>query len=291
MNDSDLKSLLALPIILVIAIILAVAGSYQGVVLMNDLPLFAVGVAIAFLIQWLAFIPAYLLRTEKFYDLTGSLTYMTIILVALALTPEKDLRSMILAALVLVWAFRLGSFLFIRVLKAGEDRRFEKIKQSAPQFFLTWTLQGLWISFTLAAALAAITADQKVEFGILGMVGLLVWIIGFGFEVIADHQKNKFRSDPTNKGKFIQSGLWSISRHPNYFGEIVLWVGVALIALPNLVEVSLLTLVSPVFVIFLLTKVSGVPLLEKRADEKWGGQEEYEEYKKKTPVLVPWRLF
>lgn len=287
MNEKDIKSLAAILIILFIATCLALAGSQGSVTILGGIPLFAFGVAIAFIIQWIAFIPAYIKRTEKFYDLTGSLAYSTVIILSVVMSPEVDTRSILLMILVLIWAIRLGMFLFRRIMKEGEDKRFKEIKQSGPSFLLTWTLQGLWVSFTLAAALAAITGEHRVEFGIIGLSGLLVWIIGFGFEALADYQKSKFRSVPENIGKFINTGLWSVSRHPNYFGEILLWIGIAIIALPTLQGWRWMTLISPVFVTLLLTKVSGVPLLEKRADEKWGGQEDYEEYKKKTPVLIP----
>jgi len=152
---------------------------------------------------------------------------------------------------------------------------------------LAWTLQGLWVSFTAAAALAAIAAGRPGELGMLGMAGVGVWAIGFAFEVIADLEKSRFTADPANRGRFITTGLWSLSRHPNYFGEIVLWVGVAMIAFPSLAGWSLLTLISPLFVAVLLTRISGVPLLEQSADERWGGQEDYEQYKQATPVLLP----
>jgi steroid 5-alpha reductase family enzyme len=287
MNEKDVQSIVAIIIILIIATCLALAGSQGGVTVLDGIPLFALGVVVAFLIQWIVFIPAYFKKTEKFFDLTGSLTYITVTVLAVALSPEIDTRSILLMVLVSIWAIRLGTYLFRRILKEGEDIRFKEIKQSGTRFLLTWTIQGLWVSFTLAAALAAITVEQRTEFGLIGLVGLLVWIIGFGFEAIADYQKSKFRSVPENKGKFITSGLWSISRHPNYFGEILLWIGIAIIALPTLQGWRWLTLISPVFVTLLLIKVSGVPLLEKRADEKWGGQEDYEEYKKRTPVLIP----
>jgi steroid 5-alpha reductase family enzyme len=139
----------------------------------------------------------------------------------------------------------------------------------------------------MAAALAAITTITRVELGGFALAGFLVWAFGFGFEVVADAQKSRFRADPQNKGKFIDSGLWSRSRHPNYFGEIVLWIGVAIIALPVLRGWQWLTLISPIFVTVLLTRISGVNMLEKRADEKWGDQEDYERYKETTPVLIP----
>jgi steroid 5-alpha reductase family enzyme len=257
------------------------------VTILGGIPLFAFGVAIAFLFQWIAFIPAYIKSTEKFFDLTGSFSYITVIIFSVVFSPKVDIRSFLLMALVSIWAIRLGAFLFRRIMKEGEDRRFKEIKQSGPRFLLTWTLQGLWVSFTLAAALAATTVEQRTDFGVIGLIGLLVWIIGFVFEAIADYQKSKFRSVSENKGKFIKTGLWSISRHPNYFGEILLWIGIAIIALPTLQGWRWMTLISPVFVTLLLTKVSGIPLLEQRADKKWGGQKDYEEYKKKTPVLIP----
>jgi steroid 5-alpha reductase family enzyme len=243
-------------------------------------------VAVAFGIQWLAFIPAFLLQDEGFYDLTGSLTYISVTILAVALSPEVDGRSILLLVLVVIWAGRLGTYLFRRIRKAGKDERFDRIKPSFVRFLNAWTLQGLWVSLTLAAALAAITTTAREAIGVVTVVGALVWVAGFGIEATADRQKSRFRADPANKGRFISSGLWAWSRHPNYFGEIVLWVGVAVVAVPVLQGWQWVTLISPVFVTFLLTRVSGVPLLEKRADEKWGGQEDYEAYKARTPVLV-----
>lgn len=286
MNTSENRSLIAIPIILLIAVGLAYAGS-QGSVEVLGLPLFALCVGLAFLIQWVAFIPAYLNKTEKFYDLTGSITYFTVTIVAVTLSPSPDMRSFLLLGLILIWAARLGAFLFTRIRAEGEDRRFREIKKSFSRFLLAWTIQGLWVTFSLAAALAAITSSTRVGFGSLSIAGFAVWLFGFGIEVIADRQKSQFRVKPENKGKFINSGLWSWSRHPNYFGEIVLWIGVAIIALPNLSGWTYLTLISPIFIIILLTRISGVPMLEKRADEKWGGQADYENYKARTSILIP----
>ena len=286
MNLSEKRSLIAIPIILLIAGGIAFAGS-QGSVEVFGLPLFAICVGLAFLIQWVAFIPSYLNKTEKYFDLTGSITYFTVTIVAVTLSPSPDKRSYLLLGLILVWAARLGMFLFTRIRAEGEDRRFREIKASFSRFLFAWTLQGLWVTLSLAAALAAITASTRVGFGRLAIVGFAVWLFGFGIEVVADRQKGQFRVKPENKGKFINSGLWSWSRHPNYFGEIVLWIGVAIISLPNLSGWTYLTLISPVFIFILLTRISGVPMLEKRADEKWGGQADYESYKARTSVLIP----
>ena len=286
MKKEDIRALAGLPVILLIAGLLAWAGSQGGVIIFG-LPLFTLSIILAFIIQWIMFIPAFLFQTEKFYDLTGSLTYLTVSISAVLLGKSPDARTWLLLALVVIWAVRLGSFLFTRVHKSGKDSRFDDIKPSLPRFLLAWTLQGLWISFTLAAALAAITSRLRVPLDFFAGLGLLVWINGFIIETIADWHKNRFRADPANQGRFIRSGLWSWSRHPNYFGEITLWTGVAIIALPVLRGWQFLTLISPVFIFILLTRISGIPLLEQKADEKWGGQPDYKKYKANTSVLVP----
>jgi steroid 5-alpha reductase family enzyme len=286
MNKADRNALFSLPVIILLGTGIAFAGSYKGAEV-NGIPVFALAVGLAFLVQWLVFIPAYLLQSEKFFDITGSLTYISVTAIAVFLSPEIDGRSILLLVLVVIWAGRLGLFLFRRVHKAGKDGRFDEIKKSFFRFLMTWTLQGLWVTFTVSAALAAITSSLRKELGLLALIGSLIWLFGFAFEVIADSQKNRFREDPANKGKYIQSGLWANSRHPNYFGEIVLWIGIAIIAIPVLQGWQWVTVISPLFVTILLTRISGIPMLEKRADEKWGGQEDYEAYKKRTPVLIP----
>lgn len=286
MKRSDRISLIVFPILILIGFLVALAGS-QGGALAGGLPLFALTVGLAFLVQWLAFIPAYLMQTEQFFDLTGSLTYISVILLGVVLSKNIDFRSILLSALVVIWAVRLGTFLYSRIQKAGKDDRFDEIKPSFIRFLNVWTIQGLWVTFTVAAALVAITTTTRKDLDLFAMIGFLIWVFGFAFEVIADSQKRKFSADPQNKGRFIQTGLWSRSRHPNYFGEIMLWLGIAIIALPVLQGWQWVALISPVFVTLLLTRVSGVPMLEKKADTKWGGQEDYEAYKKRTPVLIP----
>ena len=286
MKKENLRSLITIPFILLVAAGVAMAGS-QGGVEAFGVPLFALGVILAFVIQWVAFIPAFLNKTEKFYDLTGSITYISVTLLAVLVRPGVDARGWLLLIIISIWAARLGTFLFLRIRAAGEDRRFREVKVSFSRFLLYWTVQGLWVTFSLAAALAAITSERQADLGVFALVGALTWLLGFGIEVIADSQKSKFKSDPENEGKFIQEGLWSWSRHPNYFGEIVLWVGVAIIALPVLRGWQFVTLISPVFITLLLTRISGIPILERQADEKWGGQENYEDYKASTSVLIP----
>lgn len=286
MEKQERNAAVAVVLVLAIGAGMALAGSWGGACI-GGLPLFALGVILAFGFQWVAFVPAYLLQSERFYDLTGSVTYITVAAVAVALGPAVDGRSILLLVLVVVWAGRLGTFLVRRIRKAGKDDRFDDIKPSFLRFLMTWTLQGLWVTLTLAAALAAITAVERRSLGVFAVVGAVVWAFGFGIEALADHQKSRFRADPANRGGFIHTGLWSWSRHPNYFGEIVLWVGIAIIAFPVLSGWQYATLISPVFVAFLITRVSGIPKLEQKADAKWGGQDDYEAYKRRTSVLIP----
>jgi steroid 5-alpha reductase family enzyme len=254
----------------------------------NGIPVFVVLASIAFLMQWLIFIPSYLYKTEHFFDLTGAVTYLTLLVsVGTFLTPQLDARSFILLGLVGLWASRLGLFLFRRVRKANGDSRFTVMKTQFWPFFMTWNLQGLWVFLTAIAALTAITSPIKSDLQLTGWIGIAFWLFGFAFEVISDRQKTAFRANPDNKGQFIQQGLWSISRHPNYFGEIVLWIGIAIIAFPVLEGWTFLALISPVFVFFLLTKVSGIPLLEAQGHERWGDTPAYQHYLKHTPVLIP----
>lgn len=286
MKDSDRKGLIALPVVVLLGALVAWAGSQHGQVLAG-IPLFAAAVAAAFIIQWIVFIPSFKAQTEKFFDLTGSLTYVAITVFLVLATPGIDARSLLLAAMVTAWALRLGTFLSRRIHKAGKDDRFDEIKPSFIRFLNVWTMQGLWVVFTAAAAWVAITSTDRVAVDWLAIVGLLVWAAGFAIEIVADLQKSRFKANPANKGKFISTGLWSKSRHPNYFGEILLWIGVAIVTIPVLQGWQWVAMISPVFVALLLTRVSGIPLLEKKADKTWGGEAGYEAYKKNTPVLIP----
>ena len=266
---------------------LVAIGIDQGSVNISGISLIYFCCAFIFLAQWLVFIPSYIFETEHYFDLTGSLTYVSVTLLAILFTVDISLRDILLALFVWIWAFRLGSFLFIRVKKAGSDGRFDLMKKDFWWFLMTWTIQGLWVFLTLAMALAAITSDTKMAIDIFAIVGTLIWIIGFSIEVIADQQKTNFKDDPANKDNFITVGLWSWSRHPNYFGEMVLWIGIAVIAFPVLIGWQLVALISPIFVIFLLTKISGITMLESRGYKKWKDDPAYIDYLEKTSVLVP----
>ena len=245
-------------------------------------------VMLAFLIQWVAYIPAYIFQTEKFYDLTGSLSYLTVIWFVFFSSNNLsglNIQNLIVVTLISVWAIRLGTFLFGRIHKDGEDKRFRTIKTSASQFFMTWTLQGMWVPICTMCAITAISSSQGIIANALFYLGLAFFIVGFAIEVVSDQQKSAFRAVPENKEKFITSGLWSKSQHPNYFGEILLWSAIALLSISSLNGTQYLTLISPIFTYVLLVYISGVRMLDDMGNKKWGHLEEYKEYKRNTPTL------
>ena len=280
------KSMLITVVVFFIGMAVAVAGS-QGGETWNGIPLMLLCGLFSYGINWLVFIPAYAQQTEHYFDLTGSITYISITVFALATAGLAEPRTVILGGMVLIWALRLGSFLVVRVKSDGKDARFDELKPNFFRFLNVWTIQGLWVLFTMSTALAAMTSAASEPLGVFAIVGTLVWIVGFGFEAIADAQKRVWRRDPANKGGFISSGLWSWSQHPNYFGEITLWLGVAIVAFPVLSGWQYVCLISPVFVYLLLTKVSGIPLLDKQAEERFAGNQAYADYCERTAVLFP----
>ena len=283
---SNTASILSILACLALGTIMALAGS-PGSITFNGLPSFALAASIGFILHWLIFIPSYIYQTEHYFDLIGSISYISIVLFTFLALNNLDVRSILIGLLILVWAVRLGSFLFIRVKRDGKDNRFTVMKTKFWWFLFTWTIGGLWVFITMAAGLAAMTSAKVVPLGWFALIGIFLWLEGFLVEVVADHQKNRFRSKKENQGRFINEGLWSFSRHPNYYGEITLWLGIAFIAFPVLQGWQLLTLISPIFVYILLTRISGVTMLERRADKKWGDDPEYQRYKETTSSLIP----
>ena len=243
-----------------------------------------------FAIQIIVFIPSFIFRTEHYYDLTGGITYISTVVMALIVKNSYqgiDLISLLLGSMVIIWATRLSSFLFLRVKKSGEDVRFKKIKYSFSWFLMTFMLQGMWVFMCIFPALIVISSFNS-EINNYAIVGSIVWLFGFLFEIIADNQKSNFNK--FNKGEFISNGLWSITRHPNYFGEFILWLGITIASLGYIDNYKYVLLLTPIFVYLLLTRVSGVNLLEDIGEKRWGNSKEYQKYKEKTPLFFP-KLF
>ena len=244
-------------------------------------------VLIIFLIHLLVFIPSYYYQTEKFFDLTGTVSYVSSVLFIFFksnIVESINIGSVVLSTFIIIWSLRLGTFLFLRIKKAGKDRRFNQIKKSFSWFFMTFSISGMWVTICSICALTGVA--NGIIFSSITIIGIVIFLIGFTIEIIADSQKTKFRAKDGNKDKFISSGLWKYSRHPNYLGEIILWLGISLISLSSLEGFQYVTLVSPIFTYLLLVNVSGINLLEKSGDKKWGKLESYKKYKEKTPRLI-----
>jgi len=240
-------------------------------------------------INWGAFVVANHFQTDKFYDLTGSLTFLGTAFLSYKWSHQTPTQT-VQTGMVMAWASRLGLFLFTRVMKDGKDSRFDEIKQSPSRFFVAWTLQGLWVFITLLPTLMLNESSPRAlrpPIGWQSYLGWSMWTLGFLFEVVADWQKSTFKADPANKGQFINTGLWSLSQHPNYFGEILLWSGLFVAASSVFRGSQYLAVLSPVFIHLLITRVSGIPMLKEAGMKRWGDVPEYKEYLKNTPELVP----
>lgn len=284
-----IRNLIITTITLLFVVLISYLSGFDGNYIFS-IPSLVLIVCVIILIQWIMFVPSYLKSTEHYFDITGSITFITVSILAFVLNDHKNIRSIILTLLIVVWATRLGIFLLRRVKAAGSDGRFDDLKDFST-FFMVWNLQALWITFTLLSSLIIFTSSHPEEnLGTYDYIGIITWIFGLFIEVLADKQKSDFKNNNSNKNKFISTGLWKYSRHPNYLGEIILWSGITVIAIQLFSGWSWLGLISPIFVFIMLKFISGVRILESRADMKWGKDKEYLEYKNNTPEIFPFKI-
>lgn len=241
----------------------------------------------SFAIQAVFFAFAASFKTDKVTDLSYCLSFA--LLSVLLVLGNGAFRPVQLAAAaaVLIWAARLGAYLLSRILKVGKDARFDDKRGDFLKFLGFWVLQAIAVWAIMLPVAALLSLPSPSPFGAISIVGASLWAVGFAIEAAADAQKYAFRDRPENKGRWIDSGLWKYSRHPNYFGEVALWWGLFLLALPSLPASALFAAAGPVFITLLLLFVSGVPLLEKSADEKYGHDPRYQAYKRRTSIFVP----
>ena len=288
-QDVRLTAIVVLSVLVITALMVGAVGN--NAVQLNGYSAVLCCAVICIGTQWLAWIPASIAKTERFYDLTGGLTYLAVVGFSLWAGSRSDapsLRELIVSVLVVVWALRLSSFLYFRIHRTGKDGRFDQLKTSPVRFLVPWTIQGLWVFLTVIVVVVINSQSTPAPaFGAWDVVGLSVWCLGFGIEVVADNQKSAFNREPMNKGKWIDRGLWSYSRHPNYLGEILLWTGIACLGIPCFTGLERFAWISPAFVFLLSTKLSGIPILDRRALERWGDDEAYQKYRENTPALFP----
>lgn len=232
------------------------------------------------------FIPAFIYKTDKLTDISYAVTFIALVLFAYARSAQTWPHAL-LALLVVWWGVRLGGFLLMRVWKKGKDKRFDGMRENFFKFLRFWLLQGVTVFVVLLGALEFMRVSSP-QVTLLSWAGTLIFLTGLYMEAAADLQKWHFSQNPKNKGKWIESGIWAKSRHPNYMGEMMVWIGIYLFVLPSLVgQQWLIAFASPGYIILLLLFVSGIPMLEKSADAKWGNDKDYQAYKKRVPVLIP----
>jgi len=250
---------------------------------MNEI---ALTLFVSLAIQVILFIPAFIFRTDKLTDFSYSLTFIVLTLFVL-LTNNLSAGKIFLASMILIWALRLGIFLFIRITKIKRDKRFDGVRENFTKFAKFWILQGVAVWLILLPSIYFMTQD--VQLTKLSYLGILIWISGLIIEAISDSQKFSFSQNPKNKNNFISIGLWKYSRHPNYFGEMLCWIGIYLFTISSLSTIqALISIISPLFIILILLFGTGVPKLEQSADSKFGKLKEYQEYKRRTSLVILW---
>ncbi len=225
-------------------------------------------------------------KTDVVTDLSYSLTFLLLAAV-LPVTGAAEPIQITAAVLVAIWALRLGAYLFRRILRMKVDHRFDGMRDDPLRFARFWLLQAIAVAVIMLPVTYLLGRSEAPGFGAWAVVGVAVWLVGLLVEAVADAQKSAFRGREENQGTFIRSGLWRYSRHPNYFGELLVWWGLFLYAVPFLDGVAYAVVVGPVFITLLLLFVSGIPPLEGSAEEKYGADPSYQDYKRRTSILVP----
>ncbi|CAM4872322.1 unnamed protein product [Rotaria socialis] len=248
-------------------------------------------IGIDFAIQFLGWALSVKFRTERHFDLTGSLTF--ILLTYLSRNKRRStLRQNIQSSCVFFWALRLGAFLFYRILKVGKDSRFDRMRNNPTRLLITWMLQGIWVLITLLPTLYLNQKQVDKPLRKTDYIGWSLWLFGFIFETIADTQKMSFKNNLNNKNTFIETGLWKYSRHPNYFGEMCAWFGLYISSSHMLVGYErFFGVLSPIFVTLLISFLSGIPILERQAMKLFASNPAYQAYRNRTPILIPFLNF
>ncbi len=226
-------------------------------------------------------------KSDKLTDLSYGLTFIITAISALFINSSPKLPQYIVLIIIIIWGVRLSGYLFVRILKTKKDRRFDQIREKPFRFALFWLFQAVSIWIIMLTSVAILSSKTKPDNYYIFLIGIIASLTGLAFETIADLQKYRFKSNPKNKDKWIESGLWKYSRHPNYFGEMLVWWGLYLASIPFVGKYSPIFAISPFYISWLLIKVLGIPLLEKEHMKKYKDNPKYKSYVKRTSVLIP----
>lgn len=253
---------------------------------MSLLELFQCGFLLVFVYMNLLFMLALLIRKNDIVDISWGMGFVLLALFMLIVSSFWHWRLLLVVLLVMLWGIRLAGYIFIRNRGKAEDFRYANWRKEwgknwvLRSWLQVFMLQGFFM--LLIAYPVFLQGFQKVtEFNLTDLAGVMVWLLGFGFEAIGDAQMMRFKKDPANRGKIMNRGLWRYTRHPNYFGEATMWWGIFLVSLNT--RFGFWAVISPVVITWLLVRVSGVPMLEK----KYAGNPEYQDYIKRTSSFIP----
>ncbi|RWR74988.1 FKBP-type peptidyl-prolyl cis-trans isomerase 5 isoform 1 [Cinnamomum micranthum f. kanehirae] len=237
--------------------------------------------------QFLFFVITALFKFDKVTDFAGSTNFILLAVLTLILKGSWHFRQVVLTLLVVIWGLRLGLFLLMRILQWGEDRRFDEMRNNLGKLAVFWTFQAVWV-WTVSVPITVVNSrDRDPSIQPEDIIGWVMWSVGMSIEATADQQKLQFKNSPASRGKWCNVGLWKFTRHPNYFGEILLWWGIFVASTSILKGAEWLVVLGPIFLTLLLLFVSGIPMLEESADKKYGSVAEYKHYKKTTSPLIP----
>ncbi|XP_024394765.1 uncharacterized protein [Physcomitrium patens] len=238
--------------------------------------------------QFSFFCVAATLKIDKVTDFAGVSNFVILAVTTFLLNGTHYFRQTVLTCLAVAWGLRLSIFLLLRILEWGEDRRMDNKRNNLARFAVFWTLQGIWVwTVSLPVTIVNGIVTRNPEIQVVDVLGWAMWGIGVTIEAIGDQQKLRFKRDLASQRRWCDVGVWKWSRHPNYFGEILLWCGVFVASTPVLKGGQWGAVASPILITLLLLFLSGIPLLEASADKKHGSNPEYRAYKHRTSPLIP----
>ena len=240
-------------------------------------------------LQTLFFIIAAYFEFDKVTDFAGGTNFTLLAVLTFVLSGSYYPRQILVTAASALWGVRLSLYLLMRIIKIGKDDRFDDKKRGfSLEFAAFWVVQAIWV-FVVSSPVVLLNSrcNEDVPLDARDWIGLSIWLVGWLIETVSDQQKFTFRNAPANKGKFCNVGLWRVSRHPNYFGEITLWWGLFVTCCGVFTPSMYWSLAGPGMITLLLLFVSGVNLLEDSSDKRYGTLPEYLEYKKSVSNLIP----